>query len=208
MRWLDRVLRDMRIAQALPFIRNGDRLLDIGCFDETLLRLVAPKIQSGVGVDGLAKPSEHGNIRILRGMIPGDVKLPDGSFDCITMLAVLEHIPDTSAIAKECERLLAPGGRVVITVPKPRVDWILNVLSNLRLIDGLSLEEHHGYDPARTGPVFESAGLVLVKQKSFECGLNCLFVFEKPTIVRERESSPTGSAIHSGLINAATEGAA
>ena len=45
----------------------------------------------------------------------------------ITMLAVLEHVPEDAQaeLAAACERILKPGGRVVITVPSPQVDTIL-----------------------------------------------------------------------------------
>jgi 2-polyprenyl-3-methyl-5-hydroxy-6-metoxy-1,4-benzoquinol methylase len=180
MKWLDGFIRDLRIKQALPFIHDGDRLLDIGCFDQTLLNLVAPRVASAVGVDPLAAPARRGKITILQGTIPGSVVLEPASFDSITMLAVLEHIPNTAAVAAECVRLLAPGGRLIITVPKPQVDHILAVLGKLRLIDGMSLDEHHGYDVEQTQPIFERAGMTLARRKNFEFGLNCLFVFEKP----------------------------
>lgn len=180
MKWLDGFIRDLRIRQALPFIKLGDRLLDIGCFDQTLLKLVEARVASAVGVDPLAESSKRGKITIMKGTIPGSITLADGSFDCITMLAVLEHIPNTPAVAAECARLLAPGGRLIITVPKPQVDHILHVLGKLRLIDGMSLDEHHGYDVEKTQPIFESAGMTLTRRKNFELGLNCLFVFSKP----------------------------
>jgi SAM-dependent methyltransferase len=180
MRTLDRVLQKWRIRKATPLIRDGDRLLDIGCFDGVLLRAVKARIARGVGMDPLAQEWKDGNIEAVRGCCPGEPRLADGSFDAITMLAVLEHIPDREGLAAECARVLAPGGRVIITVPRPAVDKVLAVLHALRLIDGMSLEEHSGYDVEQTPRIFESAGLKLAKRASFQLGLNCLFVFEKP----------------------------
>lgn len=179
MKPLDRVLQRWRIGKALPYIRQGDRLLDIGCFDLSLLGRVEGRVSRGVGIDPLATPMRNGKLEVVRGAVPG-VRFEDGAFDCITMLAVLEHIPGRAALARECARLLAPGGRVVITVPRPAVDKILAMLLALRLVKGMSLEQHEGYDVGRTGPIFEGAGLRLVRRSSFQLGLNCLFVFEKP----------------------------
>ena len=205
MTWLDRLIRDWRIAQAEPYVRDGERVLDIGCLDQTLLRRVAGRVRQAVGVDPLAEPEEKGNIRILKGVVPGSVVLPAGSFDCITMLAVLEHIPDTEGVARECARLLAPGGRVVITVPVAQVDHVLSGLRFLRLIDGMSLEEHHGFDVKRTGPVFEGQGLRLSVSKWFEFGLNRLFVFEKPEVEGGSDGAENGDG---GAVEPGRSGAA
>lgn len=180
MKKLDRILQNMRIAQAEKFIRDGDRLLDLGCFDRVLLERVAPRVKRAVGIDPLATHYAHANVEVLKAAIPGEHPFAPADFDCITMLAVLEHIVDKQTLARECFRLLAPKGRVVITVPHPRVDSILEVLHTLRIIDGMSLEEHHGYDIRETPSIFTAAGLKLHTTRSFELGLNRLFVFEKP----------------------------
>lgn len=51
---------------------------------------------------------------------------PDKSFDVIVCSEVLEHIPDFGAALKECARLLKPGGRLAVTVPRfwPGVDQL------------------------------------------------------------------------------------
>jgi SAM-dependent methyltransferase len=42
---------------------------------------------------------------------------PGGSFDLVTCISVLEHIPDDLAAVRAMWRLLKPGGRLVLTVP-------------------------------------------------------------------------------------------
>jgi hypothetical protein len=97
------------------------------------------------------------------------------------MLAVLEHIPTAAqpALADACHELLSPGGRVIITVPAKAVDHILAVLRWLRLIDGMSLEEHYGFEPADTGRIFAAPGFRMIHCSKFQLGLNHLFVFER-----------------------------
>jgi len=176
----DRWLQSWRIRVAAPFVRPGDRLLDVGCADGALLERLAGRVSLGVGLDPDAAPRRSERIEIRRGTFPGAEALPAGGFDCVTMLAVLEHVPDPAALARECFRVLAPGGRAVLTVPHPAVDRILEWLIALRILDGMESEAHHGFDPRRTVPLFEAAGFRTLAVRPFQAGLNRLFVFEKP----------------------------
>jgi SAM-dependent methyltransferase len=179
MRWLDHKLRDLRIAAALEHVPRGARLLDVGCHDELLLRRAAD-VARRCGADPLLEPGTRDGCELVRAALPGPLPYADGAFDCITLLAVLEHLRDPSACAREFARLLEPGGRVVLTVPSPLVDHVLDVLRALRILDGMALEEHHGYDVARTPVVFAQAGFVERVHRRFELGLNHLWVYEKP----------------------------
>ncbi|HEB89861.1 MAG TPA: methyltransferase domain-containing protein [Deltaproteobacteria bacterium] len=182
MKALDRFLQRWRIRMATPHVREGDRLLDIGCFDRSLIDRVLPRIASAVGIDAhLASPEKTDDrVELLRGEFPGNVRFGDACFDAITLLAVLEHVDDPGLLARECERILAPGGRVIVTVPHPLVDVALDVLMFVGLADGMAAEEHHGFDVRETRRIFEAAGLRLQHQRRFQLGLNRLYVFEKP----------------------------
>ena len=43
--------------------------------------------------------------------------LEDGSFDCLFVSGVLEHVDDIHAAISECRRVLAPGGVLLVGVP-------------------------------------------------------------------------------------------
>ncbi|MCA9131393.1 MAG: class I SAM-dependent methyltransferase, partial [Planctomycetales bacterium] len=45
------------------------------------------------------------------------IPAPDGSFDAILCSEVIEHIPAPLAALAEFRRLLAPGGRLILTAP-------------------------------------------------------------------------------------------
>lgn len=183
MKFLDRFLRDWRIKMAEPYVEPNDKVLDIGCFDTTMFDKLATKpIKESIGLDPLLEtPSVCGkNYQLLKGKFPKD--LPHNKrFNCITMLAVLEHIPreEQSALNKNLFERLESKGRVIITVPSPFVDHILWVLSKLKLVDGMSLEEHYGFRAKDTPSLFSTKDFQLIKHKSFQFGLNNLFVFEK-----------------------------
>ena len=62
-------------------------------------------------------------------------------YNTVTFLAVLEHIP-IEEIKKYPEILsdyLAPKGRVIITIPSKKVDYILAILVFFKLIKGMDL---------------------------------------------------------------------
>lgn len=182
MKSLDRYLRDVRIGRARPFVRSGDVVLDVGCADGEMFRQWRGVISRGIGMDPtLGEPRVGETYELLPGTFP-DAAPRDVEVDVITMLAVLEHMPPAAQerLADACDALLKPGGRVVITVPSPRVDDILHVLDRLRLVDGMSMHEHYGFRPGDTPALFPPPRYRLRKQQRFQLGLNNLFVFERP----------------------------
>jgi len=182
MKFLDRVLQRWRIEKARPYISNGARVLDIGCADGALFRVLDSQIGEGVGMDAnLGQPVRLGKSKFVPGRFPrdlGDV----GNFDVVTMLAVLEHVPpqEHAIIAQACANLLRPTGRLILTVPSPDVDRILAGLKFAHLIDGMSIEQHYGFDVRTTAAIFSAQGFQLIKQERFQLGLNNLFLFRKP----------------------------
>lgn len=181
---VDRWLQRWRIARVRPFIPPGALVLDIGCHQGELFRQLSDRVGEGVGVDPLlAEPVDGEGYRLLPGSFPEALAADDNRFDVITLLAVLEHIPTDrqTRLIEEIHRHLEPGGVVVITVPSPFVDRILAVLRGLRLIHGMSLEEHYGFEPAHVTPLFEERGFSPQAAKTFQLGLNHLFVFRRPT---------------------------
>ncbi len=99
----------------------------------------------------------------------------------ITLLAVLEHFPESEyeGLERGCRRFLKPGGRLIITVPSAHADYVLAAMTFFAVHDGMSLEEHHGYNVNDTTRIFPPAGFRLLHRKKFEMGLNNLFVFER-----------------------------
>ncbi len=190
MRKLDGILRNWRVAKAVAQIRPGGRLLDVGCHDGYLVRQIRSRVGWAIGLDPLTQPGRRDGVEFIRDSFPGRIPIRESSFDCITMLAVLEHMADPDRVAAECFRVLRPGGRVILTVPSPSVDQILWALQRLRLLDGLSTDEHHGFDVDQTPAVFERAGFRLDTRETFQLGLNHLFVFVKPPPVAQVRVRP------------------
>ena len=181
MKAIDRLLQDWRISKVKPYIQTGSRVLDVGCGDGALFKQLGGLVGEGVGIDPtLDQDVTNGHYRLLKGHFPEVV--PEGEkFDAITALAVFEHVPEEEQkpFAENCVKLLKDGGRILITVPAPFVDKILDVLMAVKLIDGMAVEEHHGFVPEDTPRIFDVPGLKPFEFKKFQLGLNNLFVFEK-----------------------------
>jgi 2-polyprenyl-3-methyl-5-hydroxy-6-metoxy-1,4-benzoquinol methylase len=183
MTFLDTFIQQQRINKALRHISAGCVLLDIGCHQGELFKVLGNNLAHGIGVDpGLSTDIHTDKYSLLKGVFPA---VPTQPFecDCITMLAVLEHLPlsQQPLIAKQCYQLLKNNGKLIITVPSPKTDKLLNLLTGLRLIKGMSLEEHYGFDIKTVVPLFTNAGFKLLKHQPFQCGFNNLFIFQKFT---------------------------
>lgn len=183
MKFSDRLLQRWRIAKVSRFISPGSKILDIGSADGALFQQLGIIVGRGsMGVDPtLSQKTIVNGCELLPGHFPAAVPSSTGQFDVVTMLAVLEHFPPDgyASLREGCARLLQPGGKLLITVPSPRVDHILQVLRFFRLVDGMSLEEHHGFRVDQTPEVFSAPQFKLLHRASFQLGLNHLFVFER-----------------------------
>lgn len=181
MKTVDRIIQYLRIEKVRPHIPCGARVLDIGCADGTLFKQLKSRIKEGVGIDpGLGRSVTLENCRLIAGHFPKD--LPDPRpFNVIVMLAVLEHVPpgQHQQLAENCAQFLRPGGKLIITIPSPKADRILRLLQSMRVIDGMALEDHYGFDVTKTPELFSAGGLTLVKSEKFQLGYNNLFVFKK-----------------------------
>lgn len=102
--------------------KEPGRLLDIGCGVGDFLHFAE---QNGWQCTG-AEPSEDAALIAKKRikaeiMLPKDLeKLPDESFDVITMWHVLEHVSDLQWQVNQLNRLLKKGGRLVIALPNFR----------------------------------------------------------------------------------------
>lgn len=183
MTFVDRLLQNWRIRKARPFIRSGEQVLDLGSADGVLFDRLGNCGPGSVGIDPVlpSTTKSRQGFAMVRGYFPQDLPKGAGPFDAIVMLAVLEHFPPDQygPLAGGCAKLLKPGGRLIITVPSPAVDAILAILVKLRLVHGMSLEEHHGYEVNETPKIFPSPRFKLVQRSAFQLGLNNLFVFER-----------------------------
>jgi SAM-dependent methyltransferase len=94
------------------------RVLDVGCGAGNMFHHLM-RYGSVVGVDNNPKPLAVARERgyDVRDGWAEDLPFDDGSFDLVSLLDTVEHCDDDMAALRECYRVCAPGGHLVITVP-------------------------------------------------------------------------------------------
>ncbi len=103
----------------LHFPGPGARLLDVGCGNGAFLL----KMQSmgwdvcGVEVDAnSAQQARASGLDVRIGLL-AEADLPEKSFDAVHMSHVIEHLHDPAETLRLCQKLLKPGGQIVIATP-------------------------------------------------------------------------------------------
>ncbi|MDD5325901.1 MAG: bifunctional 2-polyprenyl-6-hydroxyphenol methylase/3-demethylubiquinol 3-O-methyltransferase UbiG [Polaromonas sp.] len=101
---------------------RGRRVLDVGCGGGILADSMARKGATVLGIDLATKALKVAQIHALETQTEGveyreisaeALAAEDpGSFDVVTCMEMLEHVPDPSSIVKACAALVKPGGHV------------------------------------------------------------------------------------------------
>ena len=100
---------------------RGGRLLEIGCGNGGMTRLLAPQVDRLVALDvstpSLAAVNALGlpNVETSEALV--EHYQPRIAFDWIVMSEVIEHLRRPGEVVAQCVRWLAPGGSLLITTP-------------------------------------------------------------------------------------------
>ncbi len=134
------------IAHQMPLA--GQRMLDVGCGGGILADAMARKGAHVVGIDLATKALKVAQLHALEAGTSGveyreisaealAAEQP-GSFDGVTCMEMLEHVPDPASVVRACAALVKPGGWVFFSTinrnPKSFLfaivgaEYILNLL--------------------------------------------------------------------------------
>lgn len=161
--------------EILPLLpERASRVLDLGCGSgETSGHLKKiNRFEWVCGVEGSAKAAAVASSKldqVLVGDIESiDIPFPDESFDLILALDILEHLVDPWKVVNKIERLLKPGGLLVVSLPNVRHYHILIPLifrGDWRYSqEGLLDSTHIRFFTKKTAlKLFRKAGFVLEK---------------------------------------------
>jgi ubiquinone/menaquinone biosynthesis C-methylase UbiE len=116
-----------RFITALTFVKDGDKVLDIGCGWGHFIELVIEKypfnevwgVDISTSVIERNKAKNDGGIYYQQYVGHMD-KVPDNYFDVVFSGEVLEHMDDPADLIKDACRVLKTGGSFVLTTPLGR----------------------------------------------------------------------------------------
>ncbi|MFH8724513.1 class I SAM-dependent methyltransferase [Streptomyces termitum] len=103
-----------RGAQVVALDRNGEEIREVATW-------FAAMKEAGEAPAGATATAMEGDAL--------NLPFPDESFDVVIISEVMEHIPDDKGVLAEMVRVLKPGGRIAITVPRygpEKVCWALS----------------------------------------------------------------------------------
>lgn len=166
---------DLRIATVGQRVEG--RLLDIGCGQNRLAREYRAAGGVAQGVDVF--PWEHVDM-----VVEDTARLPfaDGSFDTVSFVACLNHIPNRTEVLREAGRVLDANGLLLITNLQP---WLSRVRHAWAFWDrdqherGMAPGEVWGLSARQMRELLSAAGFDIEERRYFAWGLNQLWVARK-----------------------------
>jgi SAM-dependent methyltransferase len=164
--------------------RADDRLLEIGCGRGWLTGRVQQICPATFGIDVNPRSIIHGVAPRLSNMDAVALHFDDGQFDKVYSFHAIEHIVDARAALAEMQRVLVPGGRILLVYPAEPVRGLFAMpgawlgFGNPFLARRLHV---HKFTPARVRRLARECGLMHV-ESAFDLLVTPQFmtVLEKP----------------------------
>ena len=101
---------------------QGKKVLDVGCGGGILTDAMARAGAHALGIDLATKSLKVAQLHALEAQTPNvhyrEISVEDlaseqaASFDVVTCMEMLEHVPDPSSVVRACAQLVKPGGWV------------------------------------------------------------------------------------------------
>ena len=171
----------------LDWIQNliplkGLRVLDVGCGGGILADAMARKGADVLGIDLSTKALKVAQLHALEAQTEGveyreisaealAAEQP-GSFDVVTCMEMLEHVPDPSLVVKACAALVKPGGHVFFSTINRNAKAFLFAINGAEYVLNLLPRGTHEYakliKPSELAAYCRSASLDLTHTKGLQ----------------------------------------
>ena len=156
----------------------GRRVLDVGCGGGILAEAMARLGADVTGIDLSEKPLKVAQLHLLESGLSIEYVLSSAeelsiqgkeSFDVVTCMELLEHVPDPASTVAACARLAKPGGRVFFSTINRNPRAYLFAVIGAEYLLGLLPRGTHDYarfiKPAELSRWSRNAGLDLLELK-------------------------------------------
>lgn len=163
---------DIRLRAVLRHVDGY--LLDIGCKNNKLVGLYKSMGGRGVGVDVY----QWKGVDIL---VERSDRLPfeNNTFDTVSLVACLNHIPYRPQVLKEVHRVIKPGGRLLVTNPPPLLSafwhkwafWDEDAHER-----GMKEGEVYGLTMQELSELFSNSSFTILKIERFMWKMNRLYI--------------------------------
>lgn len=152
---------------------QGKRVLDVGCGGGILSDAMARRGADVTGIDLATKAlrvaqlhsleAATPNVRYLETSAEALASEQPGSFDVVTCMEMLEHVPDPSSVVRACSELVKPGGWVFFSTinrnPKAYLFAVIGAEYILRLLPRGTHDFKKFIRPSELGAWSRAAGL-------------------------------------------------
>lgn len=110
----------IRISKIVSMAGSGNKILDVGCFDGTIGKILIDRGNEVWGIDAseeAVKLAKEKGVEATVGNLEETFDFEDNFFDACIAAEVIEHIMDTDFFMKEIKRILKPGGSLILSTP-------------------------------------------------------------------------------------------
>ncbi|WP_374588212.1 bifunctional 2-polyprenyl-6-hydroxyphenol methylase/3-demethylubiquinol 3-O-methyltransferase UbiG [Ideonella dechloratans] len=157
-------------------------VLDVGCGGGILAESMARRKAKVLGIDLSAKPLKVAQLHALEAGVDNlayrEVAVEDlaterpASFDVVTCMEMLEHVPDPASVVRACAQLVRPGGWVFFSTinrnPKSFLFAIVGAEHVLKLLPKGTHEYARFIKPSELSAHIRAAGLSVEGFKGME----------------------------------------
>jgi 2-polyprenyl-3-methyl-5-hydroxy-6-metoxy-1,4-benzoquinol methylase len=187
---LSPLLETIRNRKVAEIISNGSNVLDAGCGRAKLLSLLISMGKTDIRYTGIDSTKEYAEYakktfpdQKFMVMNVEDINTASltGKYDFISLVAVIEHLDNPSAVLAALSACLSDRGRILITAPSKYTNILHRTGAKMALLSKEASDEHRDVFPDKTAfeKMAKSCGMNLTTYKKFLFGMNQLAIMEK-----------------------------